>query len=324
MQSKRVTRLLKLLQLLQSGEPLTVEEMGERVGVSRRTAFRDLSLLGDAGLRFEYDRDTKRYSASKHSLLPPVTLSHGEALTLMMAVRYVLERPWCVDRAVASSAALKLQSMLPSALVDYCWRMLGGVEVSRGQVSDSTGIVDTLSLLQSAVADGQRIRVRYDSYYEGKAIDDTLVPYRVVFRHRGWYVIARSARDDRVQMYKVERILHVAVLAGGGGGDAEFDLDMYFGNAWLMIRGDTRYHVRIRFSAKVAGNVDEVVWHKTQQTTFEEGGSLLFEVDVDGLGEIMWWVLGYGDQATVLEPAELRGMILGHAEAMRDVYGGKE
>lgn len=323
MQTKRVSRLLKLLQLLQSGEPLTVEEMGERVGVSRRTVFRDISLLGDAGLRFDYDRDTKRYSAPKHSLLPPVTLDHAEALTLMMAVRYVLERPWCADRAVASSAALKLQGMLPSALVDYCWRMLGAVEVSRGQVSDATGIVDTLSMLQSVIAESKRVRVRYDSYYEGKAIDDTLTPYRVVFRHRGWYLIARSERDDRVQTYKIERVLSASVLERPARGDPNFDVDDYFGNAWLMIRGDTSYHVRIRFSSKVAGNVDEVIWHKTQQTTYAEDGSLLFDVDVDGLGEIMWWVLGYGDQAEVVDPPELREMILGHARSMSQMYEGK-
>jgi len=293
MQTKRVSRLLKLLQLLQSGEPLTVEEMGERVWVSRRTAFRDLSLLDEAGIRFECDRDTKRYSASKHSLLPPVTLSHGEALTLMMAVRYVLGKPWCVDRAAAGAAALKLQSMMPSSLVDYCWRMLGGIEVVGGQASDSTVIVDTLFL------------------------------HRVVYMHRGWYVIARSERDARVATYKVERMLHVAVVDKPFTGDSSFDLEEYLGNAWVMIRGDTHYHVRILFAPKVAGNVDEVVWHKTQQTVFEEDGSLLFEVDVDGLGEILWWVLGYGDQAVVLDPPELGEMVLKHARAMCEAYNGK-
>ena len=46
----------------------------------------------------------------------------------------------------------------------------------------------------------------------------------------------------------------------------------------------------------------------------------VFEVDVDGLGEISWWILGYGDQAEVLEPAKLREMIASHAEGMLAKY----
>jgi predicted DNA-binding transcriptional regulator YafY len=89
-----------------------------------------------------------------------------------------------------------------------------------------------------------------------------------------------------------------------------------------MIRGDKRYHVKIRFLKRVAGNVDEILWHKTQRTTFEEDGSLLFEVDVDGIDEIAWWALGYGDQAQVLEPPELREKVAGHAERMQRYYQG--
>jgi len=72
----------------------------------------------------------------------------------------------------------------------------------------------------------------------------------------------------------------------------------------------------------VAANVDEVAWHRTQRTHFEKDGALLFEVDVDGIHEISWWIPGYGDQAEVLEPPELRELIVGHAERMCAYYRG--
>ncbi len=50
-------------------------------------------------------------------------------------------------------------------------------------------------------------------------------------------------------------------------------------------------------------------WHGTQKTTFNEDGSLTAEFRVDGLGEISWWILGYGDQVEVLRPAVLRKRI---------------
>jgi predicted DNA-binding transcriptional regulator YafY len=40
------------------------------------------------------------------------------------------------------------------------------------------------------------------------------------------------------------------------------------------------------------------------------------EFRVDGLGEISWWILGYGDKVEVLKPAELRKKVLKVAENM--------
>ena len=81
--------------------------------------------------------------------------------------------------------------------------------------------------------------------------------------------------------------------------------------------------VLIRFSKMVAQNVAEVAWHKTQQLTFREDGRLDFRATVSGLGEISWWVLGYGDQAEVLEPAQLRRIVAERAAHMARCYRGK-
>jgi proteasome accessory factor B len=49
-----------------------------------------------------------------------------------------------------------------------------------------------------------------------------------------------------------------------------------------------------------------------------------FHVKVSGLGEISWWILGYGDQAEVLQPPALRKRIADRAEQMLSRYNGKE
>ena len=63
-----------------------------------------------------------------------------------------------------------------------------------------------------------------------------------------------------------------------------------------------------------------MIWHKTQRTTYEEDGSLLFEVDVDGIGEISWWIMGYGAEAEVLEPPQLRERMAKHVARLADTY----
>jgi len=103
----------------------------------------------------------------------------------------------------------------------------------------------------------------------------------------------------------------------------DFSLKAYFGDAWEMIPGHPMHHVAIHFSPKVAGNIEEVGRHRTQQTHRLPNGSLLFEVDVDGIEEVSWWVLGYGEEAIVQEPPELRGLLAERARALVAEYANE-
>jgi proteasome accessory factor B len=91
-----------------------------------------------------------------------------------------------------------------------------------------------------------------------------------------------------------------------------------------MIPEGREYRVRLHFSPKVAGNVAEVLWHETQEVAFNDDGSCEFRATVDGLGEILWWILGYGDEVRVVEPAALRKRIASRARAMADLYEDEE
>jgi len=77
-----------------------------------------------------------------------------------------------------------------------------------------------------------------------------------------------------------------------------------------MIPEGRIYNVKLRFLPKVAENVAEVRWHNTQKVTHNGDGSVIVEFRVDGLGEITWWILGYGDQVQVLHPKRLRQKII--------------
>lgn len=322
MKSQRIERLLALIQTLESGRSLTAEELAGIVKVSRRTVFRDLELLKRSGIEYCFDYKSKRYSTRPSTLLPPVTLSHAETLTLLLAARQISESAVLPDKDAATSAAIKLESMLPAAVRDYCGPIAQLMVIRPEPVSDTEAIRDTLAGLQTAVAQHQRISVRYDSYYEGKELVLLLRPYRLTHIRRGWYLIAAEDKSLEVRTYKLERMLGLRVLDSTFDPDPKFSLEEYFGNAWQMIRGEERYHVKIRFLPMVGANVDEVQWHKTQRTSYQSDGSLIFEADVDGIKEISWWILGYGDQAQVLEPQCLRDLMSEHAQRMHEYYIG--
>jgi hypothetical protein len=94
----------------------------------------------------------------------------------------------------------------------------------------------------------------------------------------------------------------------------------YFGSAWSMAPEGRVYDVHIHFDPKVATDVAEVQWHSSQRIRWNDDGSLEFFARVDGLGEIAWWVLGYGSCAEVIAPEPLRKSVLQSAMAMVQRY----
>ena len=100
----------------------------------------------------------------------------------------------------------------------------------------------------------------------------------------------------------------------------EFDLRDYFGNAWAVYRGEQSFDVEIRFAKEVAATVVETVWHHTQKVQKNQDGTVTFTFRVDGLNEIVRWVLGWGSRAVVIKPPELRQLILGQLQEAAEAY----
>jgi predicted DNA-binding transcriptional regulator YafY len=80
-------------------------------------------------------------------------------------------------------------------------------------------------------------------------------------------------------------------------------------------------HVQARFSAAVARHVEESTWHASQELTKEKDGSLLGEFDLDSTAEIKRWILGFGQNAVVVEPEALKGEIVAECSQLLRSYG---
>ena len=119
MADSRVGRLITLLVHLQSGRGHNTSTLAETCGVSRRTIFRDLDLLREAGVPLWFNAEEQRFYLTGRSLLPPMSFTPEEALALVMLCHDLGNDqglPFCQP---AHSAALKLESALPQPLRDH-------------------------------------------------------------------------------------------------------------------------------------------------------------------------------------------------------------
>lgn len=321
MNLKRITRLLSLLQTLQAGHADNADGLARASGVSRRTAFRDLETLKEAGVPLAFDSRDSRHSIAGEFFLPPTNFTTAEALSIIALAGQLGADEREPFFGPARSAALKLESGLPKLLRKQVQSITQSLSLQINAPQMLNGKQAVYDQLVDAIAQRRVVRITYESLTEWKQITTNLRPYHLMFNRRSWYAIGRSSLHGEVRTFNVGRIASLEVLDQRFARPRGFSVEKYLGNVWnMMPQAGEDVHVVVRFDPLVAQNVAEVAWHKTQRLEFQEDGSLEFHVDVSGLNEIVWWILGYGDQAEVLRPAKLRRLVLQRAQSMSRKY----
>lgn len=311
------------MQALQSGRSLNAPELAELCSCSQRTIYRDIDILQQSGMSLHYDPAHGGYRLPTRQQLPPAELTLPETLALIILGQQLGDtRQGIPFQSAARQAIHKLVNLLPAGMVDRLGESAQSVRIHLDPRNSLDGLQGVYDQLVESTRAGHPARISYQSLSPFETLTTKLSPYHLLFSRRSWYVIGRSSLHRGVRTFNLSRILSLDVLDGESfRRPARFSLDQYLGNAWHLIREKPyNQEVVIRFAPLVADNVAEVRWHKTQRTTKRDDGSLEFRVTVDGIREISWWILGYGDQAEVLAPAALRETMAVRARSMAALY----
>ena len=321
MNLSRIHRLVKLIGLLQAGRRHNAESLAQACEVSRRTIFRDLDVLRQAGIPLVFDEQQQRYYVPGSHFLPPTNFTPEEALSLIVLCHDLGDRRNLPFFGPARSAALKLESSLPARLRDLLPSTAEAVQIQLPPANPLAGQKPIYEQLLEAIGGRSAVRISYNSLAEDQRIRTRVHPYRLLFSRRSWYLIGRSSLHRGTRTFNVGRILDLEVLEDHYQVPRGFSTERYLRNAWHLIPEPGPDHdVVVRFDKTVAHNVAEVTWHKTQRLEFRPDGTLDFHLAVSGVGEISWWILGYGDRAEVLRPPALRRIVARHAARMAHRY----
>ena len=321
MSISRVYRLLRMITMLQGSRTYSPGQLADELEVSRRTVFRDLNMLEMARIPYFFDEEKRGYRVNPNFFLPPVNLTLPEALAMLLLAGRLRGTGRLPLLAHASRAAVKLEAALPASIREHVGTVLDNLQASLGPLSRHEGLEAVFEELASAIVQRQVCRLVYISLHERKQLTLHARPYRLMFHGRAWYVLAHSEEHGELRTLKLLRIRKCTVLERTFPPPPPEQLQGYFGGAWSMIPEGRSYDVRVHFDRKVASNVAEVQWHPTQRVQWNDDGSVEFQARVDGLGEIAWWVLGYGPFAEVVAPPALREAVAGSARAMAARYG---
>jgi predicted DNA-binding transcriptional regulator YafY len=307
----QLARLFRLLLMLQSERFPNARELATQCEVSRRTIYRDVELLVEAGVPVHYRREQQGYQLAKGFFLPPTSLDETEALALL-----VLTRQWKGSDGLgllrnARAGALKLVQALPTEARD---RVLAAAEPFRSDAAPASDAMpgerqEIHNTILASITQSRQLRVWYTDSSSRARECTKFSPYRLLLHDRHWFLVGRSTLHRRIEVIGVPRVRKLVLTDDRYEIPPRFNLERFLAQAWGVHRNPVRYRIWLRFSEHVAPELIDTVWHRSQKTSILADGRVDLHFVIDGIDEILRWVLGFGDQVEVLAPSELRARL---------------
>lgn len=308
-QAARIARVLRVLQLIQRPGRWAAEHIARELDCSVRTVYRDLAVLEVAGVPWWFDKETSTYKVRPDFQFPVLNLTDDELLGQATATA-VMKATGLDVTPGAKPTTEKLISKADSRtelLLREAQKFTEILDLKLVDHSRHTGYIHTV---QWALLKKKQLVGQYESPYQGKVVKLTLHPYRLCLIKSAWYLIGKVRGADQPRTYRIVRFKSLRMTDQPAIVPQHFDLRDYLGNAWSVYRGADTHAVELVFTKDAADIVTETIWHATQKTRRNPDGTVTMSFVVDGLEEIVHWIVGWAGRVKVIAPDALRAKVV--------------
>jgi predicted DNA-binding transcriptional regulator YafY len=219
------TRVLALLELLQSADERPGAELAQRLGVDARTLRRYVTQLKALGVPVVSVRGRHgAYGLRPGAKLPPLMFSNAEAVALSVGLLFAQRMGLSDTTQGARTAQTKLERVMPVALQSQL-RALG--QAVQLELAPPVGLIDAevLLALSHATAQRQRVHLHYQAGAVASGVDTwrDLDCYGLAWRSGRWYAVGWCHLRAGLRAFRLDRIVALQVLPRHFAPPQDFD-----------------------------------------------------------------------------------------------------
>ena len=328
----RTDRLLAIILELQGKGRQRAEDLAETFETSKRTIYRDIQALGEAGVPI-VSIPGLGYSLMKGYFLPPLSFTTDEATMLIMGSDVMAQSFDAQYRSAAQAASRKIANVLPEKLREEVEYLQSSIRFVTADAMESPAETEKLFLVRRAIFQHNSIRFCYFTRHpspqqviEGETIPSVQLthatspavpsasvreadPYGLVHYLNAWHVIAYCHLRKDIRNFRLDRMDDLELLP------KTFHRPVNFKMSETQSGERKRIVVRVVFDNEVARWVKESRSYFTE-TIEETPQGLLVTLKPHQESEVLQWLLSWGSHVRVLEPETLRKRIAEEARVM--------
>ncbi|WP_400194324.1 helix-turn-helix transcriptional regulator [Hymenobacter sp. B81] len=303
----RLNRITAILLQVQSRRSVRVQDLAERYAVHARTIYRDLRTLEEAGVPL-LSVPGGGFSLAEGYRLPPVMFTREEVTALITAEKLAEQFTDAPTARFGRAAMDKLRAVLRSADRAYVEDLTPRIAVHhRGHEGGPQPVAadhDTRQTLLNGVSNRQVVRLDYRAGAGAVASARAVEPIGLYFDLH-WQLVAYCRLRQALRTFRLDRIAGAELLP------ERFAPRPDTLQTYREQQRAPRHRVVLRFSA--AGLLlvrdDKHYYGLVEEQPLADGGAQLTLL-LPALRPLAHWLLYFGAQVTIVEPAELRRTVL--------------
>lgn len=298
------TRLLALLELLQTYETITGAEIAQQLDVDGRSVRRYIKQLQEMGIPVEGERGRHgAYRLDRGYKLPPMMFTEEEVVALTLGLMTIRAFQFPVEMTSIAGALAKVQRIMPQHLLE---RTMTLQETLHFNYSGPPTSVDraVMIALSNAMQHQHRLQLTYQNWQDSlteRAFD----AYGIVFHEGYWYVAGYCHLRQDLRTLRVDRIQHIDAMTKRFVRPSDFDALAHVMTALSQPSGVAR--IKVLFMTTLAEA--ERSLPARYGTLTETADGILFERPAYRMEWVAPLLLSVDFPIRVLQPAALEDMI---------------
>jgi predicted DNA-binding transcriptional regulator YafY len=305
----RTDRLLAMVLEIRLRGDCRAEDLAHVFGISKRTVYRDIEALCEAGVPIVSVMG-QGYQLAKGYFLPPLSFTEQESLVLLLGLEAIDKSFDAEYQAAIKRASGKIKGVLSD-------EMRARVEALQSSVflgptwPLTSHESNTLVLLRRAILDGYAVQFRYFSGQpsQGKVSFRKADPYSIFCLHGVWFTYAYCHLRQEGRNFRLSRMEEVTLT------NHSFTRPATYSHHEQMTRDDRHVVVRLVFDEDVQAWLNSTkIFYMDSSEPHPDGVQITLRVR--DMEEIIQWLMGWARYVRVLEPDFLRERLLEEAQAI--------
>jgi predicted DNA-binding transcriptional regulator YafY len=305
------TRLLTILELLQTHPQMGGEELARRLEVEPRSVRRYVLMLQEMGMPVEGVRGPGGgYRLRPGFKLPPLLFTEEEATAVVLGL---LGTPWLevdLSSMAVGGALAKVYRVLPLKGRERLQAISSHTLLSPHR-KETRPAATLLIALSEAIQERRRIAFDYANYKD-ELSHRQVEPYGIAGWNGYWYVVGYCCLRQEMRMFRLDRMKNVQFLQETFARDEHFDYETYVHNRLATI--PAVWSIEVEFQATLQAVQQKIpAYHGHLSTT---PGGVLFQTHHNHLLSMARFLVGLELPFTIHQPPELREALIQLAEQL--------
>ncbi|MFA2567556.1 helix-turn-helix transcriptional regulator [Bacillus wiedmannii] len=314
----KVNRLFNILLQINTKNKFTVQELANEFNVSKRTILRDLEELSTLGIPLYSERGPHGgyRLINKNGLLPPITFSENEAISLFFACQSLQYYDSIPFEHESKSALNKFYNYLPQELKKKIDSMSERVLFITPTRQEKTPL---LKNIMDAAIDQEVIQIEYESK---RGFSKRIIQPIGIYSSNGyWYMPAYCFNRQQNRLFRIDRI---RMLEFKNNFPQKKDFSNLTLTTWFEKTDEKPKELIKLFVILTREGIlkcDFNIWLRDKIKILDDGTGLIDTyLNKNEIGYMSEFFLGLGDDIEVKHPIEIITLIKEKASAILNKY----